>query len=156
MPHVPRDPLTSTTDLGRQTAMTTTIEYSDGTAPRLALFARDPRRERVQMPFTEAHRTALKEVAAGIAGCERIDADIHLDDRLEMWTDLEDGMLVWDAGDDRLRFAAVEGVDGTYVEVLTGPRDAPTLTVEANWPITIEFPRETARTIWQLIGLYSN
>ena len=52
------------------------------------------------MPFTEAHRTALKEVAAGIAGYDRIDADIHLDDRL--------------------RFAAVEGVDGTYVEVLTG------------------------------------
>ncbi len=135
--------------------MTITIEYGDGrTAPRLSLSTHDPHRERVQVPFTEAHRTALTEVAAADPLFEHLDPDTHLD-QLEACTDLEHGMLRWDAGTDPLRFAAVEGVDGTYVEVLTGSRDTPTLTAEAHWPITIEFPRETARTIWQLIGLYS-
>ncbi|MCK8673924.1 hypothetical protein M1M07_22795 [Rhodococcus sp. HM1] len=55
MPHVPRNPLT-TTALRRQTAMSTTIEYSDGTAPRLALFARDPAASASRCPLPK--RTA--------------------------------------------------------------------------------------------------
>ncbi|MFD6859146.1 hypothetical protein ACFWCF_17615 [Rhodococcus sp. NPDC060090] len=38
-----------------------------------------------------------------------------------------------------------------YVQVLTGPA----LTAEGDWPISLECPRETARTIWQLVGLFT-
>ncbi|MGN5240857.1 MULTISPECIES: hypothetical protein [unclassified Rhodococcus (in: high G+C Gram-positive bacteria)] len=43
------------------------------------------------------------------------------------------------------------GIDGMYVQVLTGPA----LTAEGDWPISLECPRETARTIWQLVGLFT-
>lgn len=134
------------------TIMNYTIVYSD--TPRIDLFACDLRSERIQVPFTEGHHTALKEVASSLAGIEPIDPT-ELDACLETWTDLEDGLLIWDAGVGTLRFAAVHGIDGLYVEVLTGTREATTLTVQAHWPIDFDVHHCTARTIWHLIGLFS-
>ena len=117
------------------TAMTCTIVYSD--TPTIDLIGRDLRSKRRPVPFTEGHRAALKEVASNLVDVERIDS-ADLDACLETWTDLEDGLLIWDAGVGRLRFAAVHGLDGMYVEVLTEGRDVTTLTVEAHWPIDFE------------------
>lgn len=140
--------------------MTVTIVSGDGrTAPQVGRFGTDPSEERVQAPFTEDHRTAVLEVAvcSGPRG-GRVDACIHAEEWVGACLHLEDGMLVWDAGVGRLSFAAVRGIDGMYVEVLTtpaGPARGTTLVVEADWPISLELPRETARTIWHLIGIFT-
>ena len=140
--------------------MTVTIVSGDGrTAPQVGRFGTDPSEERAQAPFTEDHRTALLDVAvcSGPQG-GRVDACIHAEEWVGACLHLEDGMLVWDAGVGRLSFAAVRGIDGMYVEVLTTPAGSSrgtTLVVEADWPISLELPRETARTIWHLIGIFS-
>ncbi|MGW4019604.1 hypothetical protein ACWECW_25195 [Rhodococcus ruber] len=92
------------------------------------------------------HPTVREEVASDLAGSERIDSS-DLDACLETWTDLEDGLLIWDAGIGRLRFAVVHGIDGMYVEVLTGTRDATTLTAEAHGPIDFEVHHCGARSL---------
>jgi len=152
MPRLPTDPVTRHPTIRKGTIMNYTIVYSD--TPRIDLIGRDLHSKRRQVPFTEGHRAALKEAASDLADAERIDS-ADLDTCLETWTDLEDGLLIWDAGVGRLRFAAVHGIDGLYVEVLTEDRDATTLTVEAHWPIDFEVHHCTARTIWHLIGLFS-
>lgn len=118
------------------------------------LLGEDVTTPRVTAPFTPAHRDTLIEVAnsgwpADVEG--PITGDLNEGWVAESLTLEEAGTLVWDAGVERLTFVAVTGIDGMYVQVLTGPD----LTAEADWPISLECPRETARTIWQLVGLFT-
>ncbi|MEE2061840.1 hypothetical protein [Rhodococcus artemisiae] len=130
--------------------MTPSIDYDfAGPAPQIGLFGLSPRSERVTAPFTPAHRAALIEV--GNASC---DSNADGGDWITESVVLDDGLLVWDAGVDRLTFTAVRGDDGLYVQVLTGPTAAH-LTARADWPINLELPHETARTIWHLIGIFT-
>lgn len=130
--------------------MTPSIDYDfTGPAPQIGLFGLDPNAMRVTAPFTPAHRAALIEV--GNANCE---SNADGGDWIAESIALEGGTLVWDAGVDRLTFAAVRGGDGMYVQVLTGPT-ATHLTARADWPISLELPHETARTLWQLIGIFT-
>lgn len=127
----------------------TAIAYSFTDAAQIGLFGTAADTERVTAPLTIAHRTALIDVAAAATDTGGPDGWIA-----ESLT-LDDGMLVWDTGIGiRLTFAAVKGHDGMYVQVLTGS-DRQHLTAHADWPIALEFPRETARTLWHLIGIFT-
>lgn len=100
---------------------------------------------RITAPFTVAHLDALHTVAEEVA-----DDEAGLSDYLN----LQGGVLSWAAEGTRLLFAAVADADGMYVQVLRVLTDT-TARLEADWPISLELPHETARTIWQLIGLYT-
>lgn len=99
------------------------------------------------VPFTLTHRAALIEVVNTICGEDG-------GDWIAESIALEDGTLVWDAGVGRLTFTVVRGDDGMYVQALTGPT-AQHLTERADWPISLELPHETARTISHLIGIFT-
>ncbi|BDB63541.1 hypothetical protein [Rhodococcus sp. RDE2] len=134
--------------------MTPVRPWQHHRAQPLGLLGEDVTAPRVSAPFTETHWDTLIEVAnscwpADVEG--PLTGDLHEGWVAESLTLDEDGTLVWDAGVERLTLVAVNGIGGMYVQVLTGP--APT--AEADWPISLECPRETARTLWHLIGLFS-